>query len=51
MNVTVYVPSQLHSYTGAPMIEVEGATLGEVLDALDVTFPGLRFRVIDEQNP
>lgn len=47
----VVVPSQLRSYTsGADLVEAEGATLGEVLLDLDRQFPGLRFRVIDEQD-
>ena len=27
-----------------------GATLGELLDDLDARFPGIRFRIIDEQE-
>jgi len=47
----VVVPSQLRSYTaGADIVEAAGATLGEVLVDLDRQFPGLRFRVIDEQD-
>ena len=41
----------LHSYTsGARMVEASGATLGEVLEDLDRSFPGIRFRVVDEQG-
>ena len=47
----VYVPSQLHAYTGdISQVEAEGATLGEALADLDRRYPGLRFRVIDEQD-
>ena len=47
----VVVPSQLRGYTsGADLVEAAGATLGEVLLDLDRQFPGLRFRVIDEQD-
>jgi len=47
----VLIPSQLRSYTrGAAEIEMNGATLAEVLSRLDATFPGIRFRIIDEHN-
>ena len=29
---------------------MEGVTLGAVLDALDALYPGLRFRIVDEQD-
>ena len=31
-------------------VEATGATIGELLDDLDRRYPGLRFRVIDEQD-
>ena len=47
----VLIPSQLTSYTGgATRVEAAGATVGAVLDDLDARFPGLKFRVIDEQD-
>jgi len=46
----VIIPSQLLSYTRRVEVQVEGATLAEVLAALDRQFPGLRFRMVDEQN-
>jgi sulfur-carrier protein len=47
----VVVPSQLRSYTaGRDEVEADGATLAAVLADLDRRFPGLRFRVIDEQD-
>lgn len=49
--VAVFLPSQLQSYTGGlSRLEVEGATVDEALTAVDRRFPGLRFRVIDEQG-
>jgi molybdopterin converting factor small subunit len=49
--VPVLIPSQLIAYTGgATRVEAEGATVDAVLDDLDRRFPGLRFRVIDEQD-
>jgi len=47
----VTVPSQLQGYTGGrDDVAAAGGTLAEVLDDLDRQFPGLRFRVIDEQE-
>jgi molybdopterin synthase sulfur carrier subunit len=47
----VLIPSQLTSYTdGATRVAADGATVGAVLDDLDRRFPGLKFRVIDEQD-
>jgi sulfur-carrier protein len=48
--VRVLIPSPLRSYTGAAMVEAQGATLEEVLDDLDRQFPGFRCRVVDEQG-
>jgi hypothetical protein len=48
--IRVLVPSQLHAYTGGvSRLEAAGATIDAVFDDLDRRFPGLRFRVIDEQ--
>lgn len=46
----VLIPSPLVSYTGASRVEAAGATLGELLLELDRRYPGLRFRVVDEQD-
>ena len=49
--VRVRVAALLHSYTGgAKVIEVEASTVGEAIAALDRRFPGLAFRIIDEQS-
>lgn len=49
--IQVLIPSQLTAYTGgATRVPAAGATLDEVLDDLDARFPGLRFRVVDEQD-
>ena len=37
-------------YTQQPQVQAEGATLALLLDALDGQFPGMRFRMIDEQG-
>jgi molybdopterin converting factor small subunit len=47
----VLIPSQLTSYTdGATRVAASGATVAAVLDDLDRRFPGLKFRVVDEQD-
>lgn len=46
----VLIPSPLRSYTGAPEVDAEGVTLGDVLADLDRRHPGIRFRVVDEQD-
>jgi molybdopterin converting factor small subunit len=51
MTVAVLIPSQLTAYTdGVTRVEAAGATVGGVLDDLDRRFPGLKFRVVDEQD-
>lgn len=46
----VLIPSPLLSYTGKSEVEADGATLTALLADLDRQYPGLRFRVIDEQD-
>ena len=47
----VRIPTPLRSYTGGEAnVTAEGATVAEVLHDLDRQFPGLRFRVVDEQD-
>ncbi len=46
----VGIPSPLVSYTRQSQVEASGATLAEVLVDLDRKFPGIRFRVVDEQD-
>ena len=47
----VAIPSPLLGYTGGRReVEAAGAPLAEVLASLDRAFPGLRFRVVDEQG-
>lgn len=49
--VRVLIPSQLTSYTGGETrLEAHGATVDAVLDDVDRRFPGLKFRVVDEQD-
>lgn len=46
----VLVPAALRSYTHAAQVEAQGATLAGLFDDLERRFPGLRFRVVDEQG-
>lgn len=47
----VRIPTPLRSYTGqAAVVTAEGATVSDVLADLDRQFPGLRFRMVDEQG-
>jgi sulfur-carrier protein len=47
----VYVPSPLASYTQeATTVDATGRTVGELLDDLDRRYPGIRFRIISEQD-
>ena len=46
----VLIPTPLLSYTKAREVEAAGATLMELLADLDRQYPGLRFRVINEQD-
>jgi molybdopterin synthase sulfur carrier subunit len=49
--ISVLIPSQLTAYTdGATRVAAAGATVDDVLSDLDRRFPGLRFRVVDEQD-
>jgi molybdopterin synthase sulfur carrier subunit len=50
MSIKVLIASPLRSYTGADEVEATGATLGGLLADLDARFPGIRFRMIDEQD-
>ena len=46
----VLIPGGLRSYTERSEVEVRGATLGAVLAELERLYPGIRFRMIDEQD-
>ena len=46
----VLVPSALRSYTGASQVQAAGDTLLALFADLDQRYPGLRFRVVDEQQ-
>jgi len=47
----VFIPGPLRSYTGnRSEVQAAGGTVGEVLFDLDRQFPGIRFRMVDEQD-
>lgn len=47
----VNVASPLRSYThGASTVSAQGGTVEEILADLERRFPGMRFRMIDEQD-
>jgi sulfur-carrier protein len=46
----VIIPGSLRSYTQQSQAEASGATLVAVLADLDRAYPGIRFRMIDEQD-
>lgn len=49
--MNVLIPSALRSYTGGQsLVEADGRTLEELLTDLERLFPGIRFRMIDEQQ-
>jgi sulfur-carrier protein len=48
--VKVTIPSPLEEYTRKRVVAATGATLDAVLRDLDRQYPGIRFRMIDEQD-
>lgn len=51
MSVKVRIPTQLRNLTGGQgELQVEGATVGESLKALDAEYPGLGERLFDDSG-
>lgn len=49
--MNVYIPTALRSYTGEKSaVAATGSTLGEALSDLDRRYPGIRFRIVTEQD-
>ncbi|MBX7152149.1 MoaD/ThiS family protein [bacterium] len=46
----IHIPSPLRSYTQSHEADIQGTTLADALVDLDRQFPGIRFRVINEQD-
>ena len=48
---TIRIPTPLRKLTGErETLEADGATVGELLTAIEGTYPGLRERIRDEQG-
>jgi molybdopterin synthase sulfur carrier subunit len=46
---TVYIPTLLQTVTGGQSaVEVEGATVRQVIDSLEQAYPGMRERLLDQ---
>jgi molybdopterin synthase sulfur carrier subunit len=51
MSLIIRIPTQLRTLTGgAGEVEVEGATVGEALKALDAAHPGMAERLFDDSG-
>jgi sulfur-carrier protein len=51
VSVKVRIPTTLRTLTGgASEVEVDGSTVGEVLDALNGAHPGFRDRIFDDDG-
>jgi molybdopterin synthase sulfur carrier subunit len=51
MSARVRVPTILRTYTaGESEVSAEGETLNDVLDSLEVTYPGIKGRIVDEDG-
>ena len=48
--MNVLVPAALCSYTGTTRVQAQGDTLHALFADLERQFPGVRFRVVDEQG-
>ena len=47
----VRIPDPLRSYTEQQrVVDADGKTVAELLADLDSRYPGIRFRMVDEQN-
>jgi molybdopterin converting factor small subunit len=51
VSVEVNLAALLHTYTGgAAVVQASGGTLAAVLADLEHRYPGIRFRLVDEQD-
>jgi sulfur-carrier protein len=49
--VRVRIPDPLRSYTDQQkVVDADGGTVAELLADLDARYPGIRFRMVDEQD-
>ena len=51
MAISIRIPTPLRKLTGEQeVVQADGSTVGELLSSLDVSFPGLKDRICDEQG-
>lgn len=51
MSVSVRVPTILRTYTGGEArVAADGASLSDVLESLDGSYPGIKGKIVDEQG-
>jgi molybdopterin synthase sulfur carrier subunit len=51
MSVTIRIPTQLRTFTGGSgEVQVEAASVGDALKALDAAHPGLAERLFDDSG-
>ncbi len=51
MSVSVRIPTILRTYTnGDSEVSADGATLSEVIENLEASYPGIKGRILDEQG-
>jgi molybdopterin converting factor small subunit len=51
MSVSVRIPTILRTYTnGESEVQADGASLAEVLDSLDTSYPGIKGRILDDEG-
>jgi MoaD family protein len=51
LETTVRIPTQLRTVTGGKEeVKAAGATVGEVIDSLERSYPGIRDRLLDDKG-
>jgi sulfur-carrier protein len=50
MQILILIPSALQSYTRSSKVQARGTTLAELFADLDRQYPGICFRMVDEQQ-
>jgi molybdopterin synthase sulfur carrier subunit len=51
VSINVRIPTILRTYTqDQSQVSADGATLTDVLDSLESSFPGIRARVVDDEG-
>jgi sulfur-carrier protein len=46
----VWFSTHLRAYTGGAEVEVDAPTVAALVEELDRRYPGLKFRIVDEQD-